>query len=153
MTNAGRVSGISEVSQGHGLDIKPYGLVRREPPPERATGGTRTRMRASTSSTTRRPASTNLTINTDFAQTEVDQRQVNLTRFDLFFPERRDFFLDGATFFDFASNSVDRRTGPALLQPPHRPQRGRHAADARLRDQVQRPDRLAGRGLPARSHG
>jgi hypothetical protein len=34
----------------------------------------------------------NLTINTDFAQTEVDQRQVNLTRFSLFFPERRDFF-------------------------------------------------------------
>ena len=38
-----------------------------------------------------------LTVNTDFAQTEVDQRQVNLTRFSLFFPEKRDFFLDGAT--------------------------------------------------------
>ena len=47
----------------------------------------------------------NLTVNTDFAQTEVDQRQVNLTRFSLFFPERRDFFLDGAIFFDFASDS------------------------------------------------
>jgi hypothetical protein len=34
----------------------------------------------------------NLTINTDFAQTEVDQRQVNLTRFSLFLPERRDFW-------------------------------------------------------------
>ena len=44
------------------------------------------------------------TVNTDFAQTEVDQRQVNLTRFSLFFPERRDFFLDGATFFDFRSD-------------------------------------------------
>ena len=43
----------------------------------------------------------NLTINTDFAQTEVDERLVNLTRFPLFFPEKRDFFLDGATFFDF----------------------------------------------------
>jgi hypothetical protein len=42
-------------------------------------------------------------VNTDFAQTEVDQRQVNLTRYSLFFPEQRDFFLDGATFFDFAS--------------------------------------------------
>ena len=51
----------------------------------------------------------NLTINTDFAQTEVDQRQVNLTRFSLFFPERRDFFLDGATFFDFASDSAGGR--------------------------------------------
>ena len=55
----------------------------------------------------------NLTINTDFAQTEVDQRQVNLTRFSLFFPERRDFFLDGATFFDFASNNV----GGEQVQP------------------------------------
>jgi hypothetical protein len=55
----------------------------------------------------------NLTINTDFAQTEVDQRQVNLTRFSLFFPERRDFFLDGATFFDFASDSG---SGP-VIQP------------------------------------
>jgi hypothetical protein len=47
----------------------------------------------------------NFTINTDFAQTEVDQRQVNLTRYSLFFPEQRDFFLDGATFFDFASSN------------------------------------------------
>jgi hypothetical protein len=48
---------------------------------------------------------TNLTINTDFAQTEVDQRLVNLTRFPQFFPEKRDFFLDGSTFFDFQSNA------------------------------------------------
>ena len=45
----------------------------------------------------------NLTVNTDFAQAEVDARQVNLTRFSLLFPEKRDFFLDGALFFDFAS--------------------------------------------------
>ena len=37
----------------------------------------------------------NLSINTDFAETEVDQRQVNLTRFPLFFPEKRAFFLEG----------------------------------------------------------
>ena len=48
---------------------------------------------------------TNLTINTDFAQTEVDQRLTNLTRFPLFFPEKRDFFLDGSTFFDFQSTA------------------------------------------------
>ena len=52
---------------------------------------------------------TNFTVNTDFAQTEVDQRQVNLTRYSLFFPEQRDFFLDGATFFDFASDGGRRR--------------------------------------------
>ena len=42
-----------------------------------------------------------LTLNTDFSATEVDDRQVNLTRFGLFFPERRDFFLQDADIFEF----------------------------------------------------
>lgn len=42
-----------------------------------------------------------LTFNTDFAETEVDTRQTNLTRFPLFFPEKRTFFLEGADIFEF----------------------------------------------------
>ncbi len=42
-----------------------------------------------------------LTANTDFAETEVDSRQTNLTRFPLFFPEKRTFFLEGADIFEF----------------------------------------------------
>ena len=42
-----------------------------------------------------------ITLNTDFAQVEVDEQQVNLTRFSLFFPEKRDFFLEGRGVFDF----------------------------------------------------
>ena len=42
-----------------------------------------------------------LTVNTDFAETEVDARRVNLTRFSLFFPEKRTFFLEGSDIFDF----------------------------------------------------
>jgi hypothetical protein len=42
------------------------------------------------------------TVNTDFAQVEIDEQQVNLTRFTLFFPEKRDFFLEGRGIFDFA---------------------------------------------------
>jgi Domain of unknown function (DUF5916) len=42
-----------------------------------------------------------LTFNTDFAETEVDDRQVNLTRFPLFFEEKRDFFLQDANYFRF----------------------------------------------------
>ncbi len=42
-----------------------------------------------------------VTLNTDFAQTEVDEEQVNLTRFSLFFPEKRPFFLENAGFFQF----------------------------------------------------
>ena len=44
-----------------------------------------------------------LTINTDFSATEVDNRQVNLTLFNLFFPEKRDFFLNDADLFQFGS--------------------------------------------------
>ena len=43
-----------------------------------------------------------LTYNTDFAQVEVDEQQVNLTGFSLFFPEKREFFLEGRGIFDFA---------------------------------------------------
>src|SRR5206468_9718098 len=49
------------------------------------------------------------TVNTDFAQVEADEQQVNLTRFNLFFPEKRDFFLEGQGIFAF---------GGALLRPP-----------------------------------
>jgi hypothetical protein len=47
-----------------------------------------------------------LTVNTDFAQVEIDEQQVNLTRFSLFFPEKRDFFLEGRGVFDFARGGV-----------------------------------------------
>src|ERR1051325_11157080 len=43
------------------------------------------------------------TYNTDFAQVEADEEQVNLTRFDLFFPEKRPFFLENASTFQFGN--------------------------------------------------
>lgn len=45
-----------------------------------------------------------LTMNTDFAQVEADQEQVNLNRFSLYFPERRDFFLEGSGLFSFGAD-------------------------------------------------
>jgi len=42
-------------------------------------------------------------VNTDFAQVESDREQVNLTRFDLFFPEKREFFLEGSGMFSFGA--------------------------------------------------
>jgi hypothetical protein len=58
------------------------------------------------------------TVNTDFAQVEADEEQVNLTRFDLFFPEKRPFFLENASVFQFgAPQAIDlffsRRIGLA----------------------------------------
>ena len=50
-----------------------------------------------------------LTVNTDFSATEVDDRQVNLTRFSLFFPEKRDFFLQDVDIFQFGRLQQDGR--------------------------------------------
>ena len=112
MTNAGHVTGIREVTQGLGLDVKPYGLATSEWLPD----GTQPRRKVNGGlDLFYNPTPglrANLTINTDFAQTEVDQRQVNLTRYSLFFPEKRDFFLDGAIFFDFGSTSGDLIVNP-----------------------------------------
>jgi len=127
MTNAGRVTGLSQVSQGHGLDIKPYLLGSAQDVLGKDAEGTGQAGVDIFYNIT--PAlRANLTINTDFAQTEVDQRQVNLTRFSLLYPEKRDFFLDGTTFFDFASpgagsgggrgGGFDRNDGSDLIVNP-----------------------------------
>ncbi|MDP7339040.1 MAG: DUF5916 domain-containing protein, partial [Vicinamibacterales bacterium] len=55
------------------------------------------------------------TLNTDFAQVEVDEQQVNLTRFSLFFPEKREFFLEARGNFDFARGGTDRVGAPTLF--------------------------------------
>ena len=107
MTNAGMLTGVRDVTQGRGLDVKPYGLISSLASPGRGRPEMATDASAGLDlfyNPTPLLRAT-LTVNTDFAQTEVDQRQVNLTRYSLFFPEQRDFFLDGATFFDFASDS------------------------------------------------
>ncbi len=54
-----------------------------------------------------------LTVNTDFAQVEADEQQVNLTRFSLFFPEKRDFFLENQGIFAFGNNATGTTSGPA----------------------------------------
>ncbi len=53
-----------------------------------------------------------VTVNTDFAQVEADQERVNLTRFSLFFPEKRDFFLEGAGIFGIGQGGRPGRGGP-----------------------------------------
>ena len=105
MSNAGRLTGIRNVTQGHGLDVKPYLAGTSESFPgrgdPRVTNDAQVGVDLFYNVTPGLRA--NFTVNTDFAQAEVDQRQVNLTRFSLLFPEKRDFFLDGTPFFDFAS--------------------------------------------------
>lgn len=103
MASAGRLEGLSGLSQGLGLDVKPYVVGNLSAAPGRgATGSVATGDLGADLFYSVTPAlRANLSINTDFAETEVDQRQVNLTRFPLFFQEKRDFFLQGASYFDF----------------------------------------------------
>ena len=103
MSNAGLLTGIRDVTQGRGLDIKPYLVGTSESFPGRddATDTNEAQVGVDLFYNITPSLRTNLTVNTDFAQTEVDARQTNLTRFSLLFPEQRDFFLDGSLFFNF----------------------------------------------------
>ena len=56
-----------------------------------------------------------LTFNTDFAQVEADEEEVNLTRYSLFFPEKRPFFLEGAGLFEFGVPRPSFRRPPPFL--------------------------------------
>jgi hypothetical protein len=123
MANAGRIVGLREITQGVGLDIRPYALAAVGRAPGRDQTATLGEGDAGVDffyNVT--PAlKANFTVNTDFAETDVDQRRVNLTRFPLFFEERRQFFLDGLNFFAFppegSSPFFSRRIGLNEGQP------------------------------------
>jgi len=100
-SQAGLLTGLPRFDLGLGLGVRPA-LVGgfQNPAPDAATDGT---LEPSLDVTQRlgTNALASLTLNTDFAETEVDARQTNLTRFPLFFPEKRTFFLDAADIFSF----------------------------------------------------
>ena len=112
MATAGRLEGLHDLSQGLGLDVLPYAVasVSTAPGRGRADASRRAAGGADLVYSLTPGLRANVSINTDFAETDVDTRQVNLTRFSLFFPERRAFFLEGASVFDFA-----REPGSAIV--------------------------------------
>ena len=100
---AGKMHGLNLKSPKN-LKIIPYGLVQsiqNNHPPKYTTGNTAVGGDIKYSLT---PGLTlDMTYNTDFAQVEVDEQQVNLDRFNLFFPEKRPFFLENAGQFSVGS--------------------------------------------------
>lgn len=101
---AGDIEGLHGMHHGIGIDVAPFLVTRHLDARGNAFDegwdhevGLDAFFKLSTNLTA------SLTINTDFAETEVDERQVNLTRFPLFFPERRDFFLQDAGCFEFSN--------------------------------------------------
>lgn len=103
LRRAGTLAGVGGLQQGLGLSISPYGIMRVD---RNETGGKHVVTGDAGGDATwnlTSELSAVVTVNTDFAETEVDARQVNLTRFPLFFPEKRDFFLEGSDQFEFGS--------------------------------------------------
>src|SRR5690349_8319937 len=95
MSNAGLLVGLNDVAQGHGFEIKPYVAGYKADYSELRTSSREHDLDVGGEVTYNITPSLRAvgTINTDFAETEVDARRVNLTRFALQYPEKRGFFL------------------------------------------------------------
>ncbi len=114
VSSAGTLVGIEAPASSRRLEIKPYvtgdtvGLV-----PDDGAGSWERSYHADFGGDAKVGLTSGLTAdltwNTDFAQVEADAQQINLTRFSLFFPEKREFFLEGRGIFNF---------GPAGRAPP-----------------------------------
>jgi Domain of unknown function (DUF5916)/Carbohydrate family 9 binding domain-like len=108
VSSAGTLTGLEAPTGTRTIEIKPYALGsvstdRTASPPLSSDGDYNVGGDLKYGITQNLTA--DLTVNTDFAQVEVDEQQVNLTRFNLFFPEKRDFFLEGAGTFAFAGRA------------------------------------------------
>lgn len=101
VANAGELQGFAGLRQGLGLDVTPFAVARATR--DSVLGVSDESFDAGFDAFYRITPNTKLalSLNTDFAEVEVDRRQVNLTRFPLFFPEQRDFFLEDSGIFQF----------------------------------------------------
>lgn len=112
ISELGTVEGLQQVAHAASVDVVPYfamsvkrsGEETREDPDAGADAFWRITPELTLA----------LTAFTDFAETEVDERQINLDRFPLFFPEKRDFFLDGSSYFTFGTGQSN---GPGAFLP------------------------------------
>jgi len=113
-THLGRLTGLSGLSPRRNIEFLPY-LLPGVTQPETGSAdsvfdlGTDVKVGVTSNLTA------DLTVNTDFAQVEADLEQANLTRFSLFFPEKRQFFLEGAGLFDFGIPRTSFNAPPPLL--------------------------------------
>ena len=103
---AGTLTGLTDISGGGALRIKPFATLDMRssgsPPSDKAKVGVDSRYRVSPG------VALDLTYNTDFSHVEADTQQINLTRFNLFFPEKREFFLENADIFAFGDLPGER---------------------------------------------
>jgi hypothetical protein len=103
MGRAGYLEGMTGLEQGLGLQVIPSATLRRAEDSFENKGDTDLDPTLDLFYKVTPSLTTALTVNTDFSEAEADDRQVNLTRFGLFFPEKRDFFLQDALIFNFGN--------------------------------------------------
>src|SRR5713226_6138743 len=107
VSEAGELTGITDIGSGRLFVVKPYGLAQydKQTGQNRAfplTGGVDVKYGINSH------LLLNLTGNTDFSATDVDQEQFNLTPFPIFIPEKRQFFLENSGIFDFDMGHHDQ---------------------------------------------
>ncbi|MCE5251868.1 carbohydrate binding family 9 domain-containing protein [bacterium] len=106
LIKAGNLTGIQHVHHGRKFEFMPYVLGGME----KNDSGKKRDLKYGGDIIY--PITTDLTLNvttyTDFAQVETDKEQINLTRFSLFYPEKRDFFLEGSEIYDFDTGYFEK---------------------------------------------
>ncbi len=118
----GTLVGLDLPDAGRNIEFKPYAVARlttdrvRTPPVTNEFGS---EIGGDMKYGITANLTADLTVNTDFAQVEVDEQQVNLTRFSLFFPEKRDFFLEGRGIFDFARGGTGVTSNNGASDTPY----------------------------------
>jgi hypothetical protein len=107
----GTLTGMRGITQGRGFDAVPAISVVGSRDHDAGTDDTNIEPSLDLFYKLTPALNASLTINTDFSATEVDNRQVNLTRFNLFFPEKRAFFTRESDIFEFGGIGGDDRGG------------------------------------------
>jgi hypothetical protein len=121
MSSAGSLVGISLTGESRNLEVKPYlksGLTTNLQTRPVVSNDPSADIGVDVKYGVTKGLTADFTVNTDFAQSEQDEQQVNLTRFSLFFPEKREFFLEGQGIFAFAGvQSTVSGNAYAAIQP------------------------------------
>ncbi|MGE3178405.1 MAG: DUF5916 domain-containing protein, partial [Vicinamibacterales bacterium] len=124
VSEAATLVGIQAPAPGLNLEVKPYVTANSTTAP--ASRGFDTTLGDEYGIDLKynltRSLAADFTYNTDFAQVEVDDQQINLTRFNLFYPEKREFFLEGQGLFNFGGAATNafgsNNTGATANQTP-----------------------------------
>jgi hypothetical protein len=109
LSEAGEITNLAGLTQGIGLDVRPFLAGRWLRAGGEDDGSGKPGLDAFYNITP--SLKLTATFNTDFGETEVDARQINLSRFSVLFPEKRSFFLQGAGVFNFASTGPEPAGG------------------------------------------